>query len=68
MLIMTDMDTGKKRMEPADEYSEEVLLANWTPQLELGLILQEAIPVKAAKPEATQDAEAFMRAIYLSQE
>lgn len=68
MVIMTDMDTGKKRLEPADEYSEEVLLANWTPQLELGLSLQEAVPLKVERPEAKQDAEAFMRAVYLSQE
>ncbi len=68
MLIVTDMDTEKKRMEPADEYSDEVLLSNWTPQLELELGLQVAVPAKAERPETQQDVEAFMRAVYLSQE
>jgi len=68
MVLFADMDTGKKKLESAEEYSEEVLLSNWTPQPELGLGLQEAMPAKAERSQTTQDVEAFMRAVYLSQE
>ena len=68
MLIRTEMSTGKILMEPGEEYGEEVLLANWLPQPEPGLGLQEAVPAKAVRREPPQDAEAFMRAVYLSQE
>lgn len=68
MVIYADMSTGRTLMEPSAEYSEEVLLANWLPQLELGLALQEAVPMKPQRREPPLDAEAFLRAVYLSQE
>jgi hypothetical protein len=68
MLILTEMSTGKILMEPGEEYGEEVLLANWLPQPELALGLQEAVPARAERREPPQDAEAFLRAVYLSQE
>lgn len=68
MLTVIDMNTGKRLVEPGEEYGEEVLLANWLPQPEPGLGLQEAVPAKAVRREPPQDAEAFMRAVYLSQE
>lgn len=68
MLMVIDMNTGKKVVEPGEEYGEEVLLSNWLPQPELGLGLQEAVPAKAGRHEPPQDAEAFMRTVYLSQE
>jgi hypothetical protein len=68
MVSYTDMSTGRKLVEAREEYGEEVLLANWLPQPELGLALQEAVPPKPARRESEQDVEAFLRAVYLSQE
>lgn len=44
MVIYTDMSTGISVTEPETDHGEEVRFANWAPQLELGLALQEAIP------------------------
>jgi len=76
MIIYTDMDTGKKVVELRQEYGEEVLLANWLPQPEVGVALQEAAshrdflrsPARRENSAAERDAEAFMRAVYLCQE
>jgi hypothetical protein len=68
MITYTDMSTGKKVVDLREEYGEEVLLSNWLPQPELGLGLQEAVPARAERREPPQDAEAFLRTVYLSQE
>lgn len=68
MIIYTDMSTGRKVIELREEYGEEVLLSNWLPQLDLGLALQEAVPARQDSRAAERDVEAFMRAVYLSQE
>ena len=76
MIIYTDMDTGKKVVELRQEYGEEVLLANWLPQPEAGLALQEAVshrdflrsPARHDSSAADRDAEAFLRNVYLCQE
>ena len=69
MLIVTDMSTGKNLLEPGEEYGEEVLLANWLPRPELlGPGLQEAVAARTGRREPPQDAEALLRAVYLSQE
>ncbi len=68
MVIYADMDSGKRVIELREEYGEEVLLSNWLPQPELGLALQEAVPAAPARREPERDVEAFLRAVYLSQE
>lgn len=68
MIIYTDMSTGRKVIELREEYGEEVLLSNWLPQPDLGLALQEAVPARQDSRAAERDVEAFMRAVYLSQE
>lgn len=68
MICEMDMDTGKRIVELREEYGEEVLLSNWLPQPELGLALQEAVPARQEHRAAERDVEAFMRAVYLSQE
>lgn len=68
MISEMDMSTGKRIIELREEYGEEVLLSNWLPQPELGLALQEAVPVRQNDRTAERDVEAFMRAVYLSQE
>lgn len=68
MIIYTDMDTGKKVVELREEYGEEVLLANWLPQPEVGVALQEAVPARHDSQAADRDAEAFLRTVYLCQE
>lgn len=68
MLIVTEMSTGRKPVEPGEEYGEEVLLSNWLPQPEPGLGLQMAVPAKAGRREPPQDVDAFLRTVYLSQE
>ncbi len=68
MVIYADMSTGMYLVEPKEEYGEEVLLANWLPQPELGLALQEAVPARPQPREPERDAEAFLRTVYLCQE
>lgn len=76
MIIYTEMDTGKKVVELRQEYGEEVLFANWLPQPEVGVALQEAAPhrdflqspARHDSQAADRDAEAFLRAVYLCQE
>lgn len=68
MIWTMDMSTGKRVIELREEYGEEVLLSNWLPQPELGLALQEAVPERHESRDAERDVEAFMRAVYLSQE
>ncbi|MCO5098888.1 MAG: hypothetical protein M9884_15665 [Rhodocyclaceae bacterium] len=63
-------------MELRQEYGEEVLFANWLPQPEVGVALQEAVshrdflrsPARHDSKAADRDAEAFLRAVYLCQE
>jgi hypothetical protein len=45
-----------------------VLLANWLPRPELALALQDAVPPRQESRAAEQDAEAFLRNVYLCQE
>lgn len=66
MVIVMEMSTGKRLDELEEAYGDEVLLSNWTPRPELGLGLQEAVPAHHDAPP--EDAEAFLRAVYLSQE
>jgi|GEM_PF-642744 len=60
--------------EYGEEYGDEVLSAGWLPQPDsalmpsLALGLQVASPLEAKLRKQTEDAEAFMRAVYLSQE
>ena len=76
MIMEMDMSTGKKVVELREEYGEEVLLSNWLPRPELGLALQEAVsdrdflrsPERQESRDAEQDAEAFLRNVYLCQE
>lgn len=68
MIIRMDMSTGRKIVEMREEYGEEVLLSNWLPQPEVGLALQEAVPVRSDPAAAERDAEAFLRNVYLCQE
>ena len=69
MIVEMDMSTGKKVVVLREEYGEEVLLANWLPQPEAGLALQEALPARPGRgDEAERDAEAFLRKVYLFQE
>ncbi len=76
MIRCMDMDTGKKVVELREEYDEEVLLANWLPQPEVGLALQEAVshrdflrsPARHDSLAVERDAEAFLRTVYLCQE
>lgn len=46
MVIYTDMSTGYSVMEPGAEDPRGGRFANWAPQPEPGLALQEAIPVR----------------------
>lgn len=66
MVIVMEMSTGKQ-LEELGDYGEEVLNASWLPQPELGLELQSAVPSRRERREP-QDAEAFLRNVYLSQE
>ena len=71
MVIIMDMDSGKYSEDEFGAFQEEVLNAQWLPrqyqpQAECQLGLQEAVPTR--KTQATVDAEAFLRNVYLSQE
>ena len=68
MIVHAEMSTGKYVIELREEYGEEVLLSNWLPQPEPGLALQEVAPATTAGREPERDVEAFLRAVYLSQE
>lgn len=68
MIVEMDMSTGKKVVSLREEYGEEVLLANWLPRPELALALQDAVPPRQESRAAEQDAEAFLRNVYLCQE
>ncbi|MEW5888466.1 MAG: hypothetical protein AB1768_05375 [Pseudomonadota bacterium] len=65
MVIVMDMGTGKRQDGLEEAYGDEVLLSNWLPRPEPGLGLQEVQAHHDAPPE---DADAFLRAVYLSQE
>lgn len=68
MVIVMDMQTGKETRQP-ESYDEEVLNASWLPRPELGLQVlpydSHREPERIAPPE---DVDAFLRAMYRSQE
>lgn len=66
MIIVMEMSSGKRQDELEEVYGEEVLLSNWLPRPEPGLGLQQAVQAHHDAPP--EDAEAFLRTIYLSQE
>jgi hypothetical protein len=68
MVIIMDTQAGKRIEEPVDAYGEEVLNANWLPEAELRPGLREPASGVEAGPEATQDVEAFLAAVYRYQE
>lgn len=72
MVIIMDMDSGEYVEDEFGAFQEEVLNAQWLPNQyraeygECQLGLQEA--VSEHRVPATEDAEAFLRNVYLSQE
>lgn len=68
MPTVIDMSTGRKPMEPAEQYGEEVLLANWLPQPQREIALKAAVAAKTGLDEPPFDVEAFLRTIYTSQQ
>lgn len=68
MVIVMDMDSGKRIEEPEERYGEEVLNANWLPSPEVQLGLQESHGDAERHAVATQDVEAFLSAVYRYQE
>ena len=73
MLVMMDMSTGKPlENEESGIFAEEVVRANWTPpQPTPRLHLQEVVPETPPRPalrEPPQDADEFLRIVYLSRE
>lgn len=68
MVIVMDMSAGKPAaVEPA-AYDDEVLNANWLPQPELALQLQEHVFEEPGRMPPPEDVEAFLEAIYRNQE
>lgn len=67
-MIIMDIDTGKYFENEFGAFEEEVLNAEWQPQPELQLGLQEAVPSARTHAQPVEDVEAFLRSIYLSQE
>lgn len=67
-MIIMDMDTGKYLENEFGAFEEEVLNAEWQPQPELQLGLQESVPSDKAHAQSVEDVEAYLRTIYLSQE
>lgn len=67
-MIIMDMNTGKYFENGFGAFKEEVLNAEWQPQQELQLGLQEAVPSGKADVQPVADVEAFLRGVYLSQE
>jgi hypothetical protein len=67
MLRVMDMSTGKIIEEEFGSFEDQVLNAEWLPQPALELGLQPVVSRHDAV-QPVQDAEAFLRSIYLSQE
>jgi len=71
MVIVMDMEKGKRIEDEFGAFREEVLNAQWLPQPALQLGLQPAQQVHepaAARTHPALDADAFLRSVYLSQE
>lgn len=68
MPTVIDMSTGRKPMEPAEQYGEEVLLANWLPQPQPEIAPQADVAAKTDLDEPPFDVEAFLRTVYASQQ
>jgi len=68
MVIVMDMYSSKRIEEPEDRYGEEVLNANWLPEPQLQLGLQQAVGHAERAPVAIEDVEAFLSAVYRYQE
>lgn len=68
MVIVMDMNSGKRIEEPEERYGDEVLNANWLPSPEVQLGLQHSQAETERRAVATQDVEAFLSAVYRYQE
>ena len=69
MVRIMDTDTGRYIVGEFGAFEEEVLNAQWLPQpLTPQLDLQEKAPVHGSPAAMALDADAFLRAMYLSQE
>lgn len=67
MVIVMDMQTGKEVREH-EAYDEEVLNASWLPQPEIALQLQAVELHHQPEMPPPEDVDAFLDAIYRSQE
>jgi hypothetical protein len=67
MLTVMDMSTGKIIEEEFGSFEDQVLNAEWLPRPEVQLGLQPAVGHPAARLPI-QDAESFLKNIYMSQE
>ncbi|MBI5920231.1 MAG: hypothetical protein HY847_01130 [Betaproteobacteria bacterium] len=63
-----DMNESKYIAGEFGDFEEEVLNAQWLPQPELQLGLQEAVREPEPRSNPTVDVESFLRTVYLSQE
>lgn len=68
MVIVMDMNTGRRIEDEFGAFEAEVLNAEWLPQPVLALGLSQAVPAAAPLPAASLDVDAFLRNVYLSQE
>lgn len=68
MVIVMDMPSGKRCEEPADPYGEEILNANWLPEVALRPRLQLVKADLTRSVVAAEDVEGFLASIYLYQE
>jgi hypothetical protein len=67
-MIIMDTDTGRYFENEFGAFEEEVLNAEWQPQPQLQLGLQESVSSGKAQAQPPEDLEAYLRTIYLSQE
>ena len=66
MVIVMDMEKGRRIEDEFGAFEAEVLNAQWLPQPTPGLQLVH--PVAASRSKPALDADAFLRNVYLSQE
>ena len=68
MVIVMDMNCGKRIEDEFGDFETEVMNAGWLPQPVLELGLREAVATVAPRATPSLDIEAFLRTVYLSQE
>jgi hypothetical protein len=68
MVIIMETDGSKYIAGEFGDFEEEVLNAQWLPQPQLQLGLQDAAREPEPQTTSTVDVESFMRTVYLSQE